>query len=245
MGPRSCAPRLPHPPVSRRLRMREHLPRPLPVEPLLGHHGALAPSVPQHFTAHSRPLVHIHRHTSFLMCVAVLVRPFRRSGFHPAFTTRPQNAGTSSFASKNPRRACAQQPAGTTRAFFLAWVRYAPWPSRWMTPSKAEPGEASSPGVSSKTFALASGSPVEDNVPPRPRVTPPLSLGRFAPARLKIAYRGFIHLRVAAFHQPGPHGSPDRCIPLGPRLHPGARASGAVTPHPLVRWMPSRPKSGG
>ena len=70
---------------------------------------------------------------------------------------------------------------------------------RWMTPSKAaEPGEASSPGVSRKTFAPASGSPVEDNAPPRPRVTPPLSLGRFAPARLKIAYRGFIHLRVAS-----------------------------------------------
>ena len=73
-------------PVTRRLRMGEHLLQSLPVQAFLGHHGTLALSIYEHFAAYSGPLFHFHIHASFLMRVPVLVRPLLRTGFQPAFT---------------------------------------------------------------------------------------------------------------------------------------------------------------
>lgn len=56
------------------------------METFFRHYRALALLIDQHFPAHSRPLFHVHVHSSFLMGVSVLVRPFLRTGFHPAFT---------------------------------------------------------------------------------------------------------------------------------------------------------------
>ena len=56
------------------------------METFFRHYRALALLIDQHFPAHSHPLFHVHVHSSFLMGVPVLVRPFPRAGFHPAFT---------------------------------------------------------------------------------------------------------------------------------------------------------------